>query len=171
MLTLRFQLEKELGLSLDGVYSVKVLDQYEYCCHCSFKDENGLHLVMKHEFNLVSNDTKRFLLLVEIFLTGFGWDNLYYMSESELKEKVFEAHLYAGGEAHFCNPAKPAIDGIRDYMKYLDREESQDFYEILDFLHGQLLTEEQEQELFGGQHYSDSNSYEAFESSLNGIEY
>lgn len=170
MLTLRFQLEQELGLSLDGVYSVKVLDKYEYYAQCSFKDENGLHLVMEHEFNFVSKDTQAFLILVEIFLTEFGWDKLYYLSGAEVKEKVFEAHLYAGGQADFYNPAKPAIKAVKNYMQYLDREDSQDFYEILDFLNGQLLTEEQEQELFEGQYYSDSNSDDAYEASLNGVE-
>ena len=170
MLTLRFELEKELGLSLDGVYSVRVLDQYEYCADFSFKDENGLHLVMGHEFNLVSKDTQRFLLLMEIYLTKFGRGNLYPLSEAGVKEKIFESVLYAGGQADFYNPAKPAIEAINDYMKYLDREETQDFYEILDFLHGELLTEEQEQELFEGQYYSGSNSDEAYEASLNGAE-
>ena len=170
MLTLRFQLEKELGLSLDGVYSVKVLDKYEYYAQSSFKDENGLHLVMEHEFNFVSKDTQAFLILVEIFLTEFGLDKLYYLSGAEVQEKVFEAHLYAGGQANFYNPAKPAIKAVKNYMQYLDREDSQDFYEILDFLNGQLLTEEQEQELFDGQYYSSSNSTEAYEASLNGVE-
>lgn len=170
MLTLRFQLEQELGLSLDGVYSVKVLDKYEYYAQCSFKDENGLHLVMEHEFNFVSKDTQTFLILVEIFLTEFGLDKLYYLSGAEVQEKVFEAHLYAGGQANFYNPAKPAIEAVENYMQFLDREDSQDFYEILDFLHGELLTEEQEQELFDGQYYSSSNSTEAYEASLNGVE-
>ena len=170
MLTLRFQLEQELGLSLDGVYSVKVLDKYEYYAQSSFKDENGLHLVMEHEFNFVSKDTQAFLILVEIFLTEFGLDKLYYLSGAEVQEKVFEAHLYAGGQANFYNPAKPAIKAVKNYMQFLDREDSQDFYEILDFLHGELLTEEQEQELFDGQYYSSSNSTEAYEASLNGVE-
>ena len=170
MLTLKFELEKELGLSLDRVYSVKVLEKYEYYVHCSFKDENGLHLVMGHEFNLVSNDTKRFLLLMKLYLTEFGWDELYYLSELELKEEIVQSTLYAGRQLDFYNPAKPAIEAINDYNQYLDHEEARDFDEILDILHGQLLTEEEAQELFEGQYYSGSNSTEAYEASLNDIE-
>ena len=116
----KIQLEEELCLSLDGVYSIKLLE-YEYSEYSSFKDEYGLHLVMKFEFNLVLNDTQAFLILVEIFLTEFGWDKLHHLSEAELKEKVFEAHLYAGGQLDSYNPVKTAIKAVKDYMQYLDR--------------------------------------------------
>ena len=162
--------EQELGLSLNGVCSIKVLDLDEVYAHSSFKDENGLHLVMGFEFNFVSIETQAFLVLVEMFLTQFGWDKLYHLSEPELKEKVFEAHLYAGGQANFYNPARPAIEAVKNYMQYLTREEARDFYEILYFLHSELLTPKQERELFEGQYYSSSNSDEAYEASLNGVE-
>lgn len=162
--------EQELGLSLDGVSSIKTLDLDEVYAHCSFKDENGLHLVFGFEFCFVSKETQAHLMLVEIFLTQFGWDKLYCLSGAEAQEKVFEAHLYAGRQSNFYNPARPAIEAVENYMQYLTREESQDFYEILDFLHGELLTPKQERELFDGQYYSDSNSEEAYEASLNDIE-
>lgn len=162
--------KQRLGLSLDGVSSIKTLDLDEVYAHASFKDENGLHLVLGFEFSFVSKETQAHLMLVEIFLTQFGWDKLYHLSVDEVKEKVFEAHLYAGGQANFYNPARPAIEAVKNYMQYLTREESQDFYEILDFLHGELLTPKQERELFEGQYYSDSNSDEVYEASLNGVE-
>lgn len=162
--------EQELGLSLNGVSSIKTLDLDEVYAHCSFKDENGLHLVMGFEFSFVSTETQAHLMLVEIFLTEFGWDKLYYLSGAEVQEKVFEAHLYAGGQANLYNPARPAIEAVKNYMQYLTREEAQDFYEILDFLNGELLTPKQERELFEGQYYSSNNSTEAYEASWNGVE-
>lgn len=162
--------EQELGLSLDGVSSIETLDIYQVYAQASSKDENGLHLVFGFEFSFVSRETQAHFMLVEIFLTQFGLDKLYYLSKAEVQEKVFEAHLYAGGQSNFYNPARPAIEAVENYMQYLTREESQDFYEILDFLNGELLTPKQERELFEGQYYSSSNSDEAYEASLSGVE-
>lgn len=135
MTNVKYQLQEELGLSLDGVHSIKIkeLDRVGYSL-CSFKDENGLNLVMESEFNLVSNDTKAFLILLEVYLTEFGLDKLYYLSNLELKEKIVEAVLYAGGQANYYYPSKPAIEAINDYTQYLDYGDSQEFDEILDYL-------------------------------------
>lgn len=135
MANVKHQLQEELRLSLDGVHSIKIkeLDRVGYSL-CSFKDENGLNLVMESEFNLVSFETKRFLILVEIWLTEFGLDKLYYLSNLEFREKMVEAILYAGGQANCYYPSKPAIEAINDYTQYLDYEEARYFNEILDYL-------------------------------------
>lgn len=135
MANVKHQLQEELRLSLDGVHSIKIkeLDRVGYSL-CSFKDENGLNLVMESEFNLVSFETKRFLILVEMWLTEFGFDKLYYLSNLEFREKMVEAILYAGGQANYYYPSKPAIEAINDYTQYLDYEEARYFNEILDYL-------------------------------------
>lgn len=135
MANVKHQLQEELSLSLDGVHSIKIkeLDREGYSL-CSFKDENGLNLVMESEFNLVSLETKRFLILVEMWLTEFGLDKLYYLSNLEFREKMVEAILYAGGQANHYYPSKPAVEAINDYTQYLDYEEARYFNEILDYL-------------------------------------
>ena len=135
MANVKYQLEQELGLSLDRVHSIKIkaFDREGYSL-CSFKDENGLNLVMESEFNLVSFETKRFLIRVEMWLTEFGLDKLYYLSNLEFREKMVEAILYAGGQANYYYPSEPAIKAINDYTQYLDYEEARYFNEILDYL-------------------------------------
>ena len=137
MLISKNKLEQELSLSLDRVHSIKIKewDRVGYSL-CSFKDENGLNLVMESEFNLVSLETKRFLILMEVWLTEFGWDKLYYLSNLEFKEKIVEATLYAGGQANYYYPSKSAIEAINDYTQYLDYGDARDFDEILDYLKG-----------------------------------
>lgn len=135
MANVKYQLEQELGLSLDRVHSIKIkaFDREGYSL-CSFKDENGLNLVMESEFNLVSNDTKVFLILLEVYLTEFGWDKLYPLSNIEFREKIVEGILHAGGQANYYYPSEPAIKAINDYTQYLDYEEARYFNEILDYL-------------------------------------
>lgn len=177
MTSLKIQLEQQLGLSLNQAHSVLILSEgnsaYEHLYHLGVED--GVNLLLEHEFNLVSLETKRFLVLVELYIAQYGYEEFYNLGDDEEGEEdiTMEAWLFAGRQLNFYNPSKPIIKALEEHMEVLNSLYSGDgdyLEESILLLREQLLTDEEEEELLLGQYQSDSHSDDAYEASWNGAE-